>query len=188
MKKIIILFTLLLVSVMTTACINNMAIEELNNKAEEYLAKGDTHSAICRLKSSLDLDNELYQTHYKLALAYNKAGNPEEAAKELSRVLELRPDYDEVILPLADAKYAIAMNILQKKNGINSEDIVDFNSNASEAISYYNKYLVKNVSAKNTGDINKKIEILNERIKSFSLTFEPSQKDFSEYEEEEEEN
>ena len=186
MRKIVILFTLLLVSVMTTACISNMAIEELNNKAEQYLEKGDAESAICRLKSSLDLDNELYQTHYKLALAYNKAENYEGAAEELAKVLELRPDYDEVLLPLAEAKNAIALKILKRKGtkDFNSNDIVDFNANASEAIEYYNKYLVKNVSAKNTNEINAKIETLNDKIKEFSLTFEPEKQDFSEYQEE----
>ena len=61
MKKVLLLFAILFVSVMTTACINNLAIQELNNKAVKYMDNGDSETAICRLKSSLDLDDEIYE-------------------------------------------------------------------------------------------------------------------------------
>ena len=35
MQRLILILTLLFVSVLTTACINNFAIQELNNKAKE---------------------------------------------------------------------------------------------------------------------------------------------------------
>ena len=87
MKRILLLFTILLVSVLTTACINNLAIQELNNKAVAYMDKGDTETAICRLKSSLDLDAEIYETHYNLAIAYNNIKEYEKAITELQMVL-----------------------------------------------------------------------------------------------------
>jgi len=95
MKKVLLLFTILFVSVITTACINNLAIQELNNKAAAYMDKGDTQTAICRLKSSLDLDTEIYQTHYNLAVAYNTIGNYEESIDESKKVIELKPDFAE---------------------------------------------------------------------------------------------
>ena len=61
MQKLLSILLLLFISVVTTACINNFAVQELNNKAKEYLDKGDTQTAICRLKSSLDLDNTVFQ-------------------------------------------------------------------------------------------------------------------------------
>ena len=63
MQKLLSILLLLFISVITTACINNFAVQELNNKAKEYLDKGDTQTAICRFKSSLDLDNTIYETY-----------------------------------------------------------------------------------------------------------------------------
>ena len=97
MKKVLLLFTILFVSVMTTACINNLAIQELNNKAAAYMDKGDTETAICRLKSSLDLDDEIFQTHYNLAVAYNTIGKYKESSEESKKVLELKPDFVDAI-------------------------------------------------------------------------------------------
>ncbi len=115
MKRILLLFTILLMSVLTTACINNFAIKELNNKAVSYLDKGDTETAICRLKSSLDLDDEIYQTHYNLALAYNNIGKYQDALSELDKVLTLKSDFYDAYYTMAVAKEAIAFEILDKK-------------------------------------------------------------------------
>ena len=57
MKKAFLLATILLISVITTACINNFAVQELNNKAKTFMEQGDYISAIERLKSSVDLDD-----------------------------------------------------------------------------------------------------------------------------------
>ena len=46
MKKAFLLLTVLLISVLSTACINNFAVQELNNKAKEFMDKGDYSSAI----------------------------------------------------------------------------------------------------------------------------------------------
>ena len=62
MKKIFLLITILFVSVISTACINNLAVQELNNKAKEYMANGETEKAICRLRSSIDLDDSIFET------------------------------------------------------------------------------------------------------------------------------
>ena len=179
MKKILLLFTLLTISVMTTACINNLAIEELNNKAVKYMNNGDTEIAICRLKSSLDLDNEIYQTHYNLALAYNTIGNYEGAVQELNKVLELKPDFYDALYSLAVAKQALALKIITKEadeNGntpeITPEEMEEFNLKANEVIDIYNKYLVENIAAAETEKINEQIAELNAQIKEFSFKLE----------------
>jgi len=41
MKKALMIVTFLAVAVISTACINNIAVQELNNKAAEYMQKGD---------------------------------------------------------------------------------------------------------------------------------------------------
>jgi len=168
MKKILLLFTILFVSVMTTACINNLAIQELNNKAESYMDKGETETAICRLKSSLDLDNEVYQTHYNLGVAYNSIGKYEESIEELKKVLELKPDFNDVYYTMAVAKEALAYKVIEEKEDINSlslDELAEFNNKASEAVDTFNQYLVKKADAPETADINAKIAELNKKIK-----------------------
>ncbi len=180
MKKILLLLTLLFVSVMTTACINNLAVQELNNKAVKYMDNGDSETAICRLKSSLDLDDEIYQTHYNLAIAYNNIEKYEEAVIELNKVLELKPDFYDALYSLAVAKDAIAMKILDNTNASDSsenltytaEQMSDFNNKASEVIDLYNQYLVKKVNAEETDKINERIQELNSQIKEFTMKLE----------------
>ncbi len=171
MKKILLLCTVLMISVITTACINNLAIKELNNKAELYLNNGDTQTAICRLKSSLDLDNEIYQTHYNLAVAYNATGNYEGAIEEANKVLELKPEMSDAYYIIAIAKEALAYKLLDNTDS-NTEPSVDaiseFNSKAQESIDIYNKYLVKVPNAADSDKINEKITELNRKIKELT--------------------
>lgn len=169
---------------MTTACINNFAVEELNNKAVKYLDSGDSETAICRLKSSLDLNEEFYQTHYNLAIAYNSLENYEGAIKEANRVIELKPDFHDAIYVMAVAKNEIATKILDKqlnedgsKKELTKEEMTDFNNIASEAIELYNEYIVKKVSAPDEKQINDRIAELNEIIKEHTFKLGKTQTD-----------
>ena len=83
MNKSLLFCVVLLVAVFCSACVNNVAIQELNNKAMEYLKNGDAQSAVCRLKSSLDLDNKFFETNYNLAIAYKKLEKNKKAQKML---------------------------------------------------------------------------------------------------------
>lgn len=178
MKKVLLLFAILFVSVMTTACINNLAIQELNNKAVKYMDNGDSETAICRLKSSLDLDDEIYETHYNLAIAYTNIGKYEEAVEELNKVLKLKPEFVDAIYTMAVAKDAIAYQIIEKDQVIGSDDkevsysvkeMDDFNTKAAEVVELYNKYLVKKIDAEETEQVNKRIDEINAQIKTFML-------------------
>ena len=178
MKKVLLLFTILFVSVMTTACINNLAIKELNNKAAAYMDKGDTETAICRLKSSLDLDDEIFQTHYNLAVAYNTIGKYKESSEESKKVLELKPDFLDAIYTLAVAKEALAYELIDDKTIIGADkpelsmdEIAEFNNAAQGAIDAYNEYLVKKVDAKETDEVNAKIAELNQKIKELTQIY-----------------
>ena len=171
MKKILLLFTILSVSVLTTACINNLAVQELNNKAEAFMDKGETEAAICRLKASLDLDDQMFQTHYNLAVAYNSIGNYEGAINEANKVLELKPDFKDAIYIMAVAKESIAYQLIEQVEDINEmtlDEIADFNNKASDAVEAYNKYLVSSPSASETDQINNKISELNNKIKEYT--------------------
>lgn len=181
MKKVLLLFTILFVSVMTTACINNFAIKELNDKAAAYMDKGDTETAICRLKSSLDLDNEIFQTHYNLAVAYNTIGKYKESIEESKKVIELKPDFPEAVYTLAVAKEALAYELIENKTIIGGDflttlsmdEIAEFNDAAQGAIDAYNEYLVMklDVKAKDTDLIADKITELNNKIKELTQIY-----------------
>ncbi len=169
MKKTLLLFTILIISVLTSACINNLAIQELNNKAESYMSKGDAETAICRLKSSLELDNEVYQTHYNLAVAYTNIGNYEDALTEISKVQELKPDFSDAYYTLAIVKEALAYKIVESSDSaLSSEEIENFNNRAADAIETYNEYLVRKANATETDQINAKISELNQKIKEYT--------------------
>lgn len=174
MKKILLLLAILSVSVMTTACINNLAIQELNNKAVAYMDKGDAETAVCRLKSSLELDDEVFQTHYNLAVAYNSLGKYDETVGELKRVLELNPDFADAYYTLAVAKEAAAYSKISEtlENGsasdLTMQQIEEYNSAAEEVIEDYNKYLGMKPDAKETSEVNAKINELNSKIKEYS--------------------
>lgn len=171
MKKILLLFTILFISVITTACINNFAIQELNNKAESYMNNGDTETAICRLKSSLELDNEIYQTHYNLAVAYNSIGNYEGSLEESKKVIELKPDFANAYYTMALAKEGLAFNIINKSEELTLDEIADFNNKASEAVETYNKYLVMSTNNEEAEKINQKISEMNEKIQEYSTLY-----------------
>ena len=175
MKRILLLFTILLVSVLTTACINNLAIQELNNKAVAYMDKGDTETAICRLKSSLDLDAEIYETHYNLAIAYNNIQEYAKAITELKQVLQLKPDFFDAYYTIAVVQEAIAYKVLETasidekgEKKLSQDEIIAFTSSLKEAITSYNTYTSKKIDAKDLNDVKKKIAELYEEIQKYS--------------------
>ena len=174
MKKILLLFTILFVSVITTACINNLAIQELNNKAESYLNNGDTETAICRLKSSLDLDDEIYQTHYNLAIAYNTIGKYKDSIDESKKVIQLKPDFKIAYYTLAVAQEAYAYELIENIQNIDEltiDEIADCINRANNAVESYNKFLVLETKTEDTDKINQQISQLNEKIKEYTTIY-----------------
>ena len=59
MKRVLLVAGVLFISVVSTACINNFAVQELNTRAKEFIENGDYVSAVERLKSSIDLDSSV---------------------------------------------------------------------------------------------------------------------------------
>ncbi len=119
MRKVFLILTLLMVSVLTTACINNFAVQELNNKAKIYLEKGDTEKAISRLKSSLDLDDSIFETHYNLAIAYMKAEEYNLAKQSFEKAKSINDNVAELYysIALCDQQIAdIAINNLKSND------------------------------------------------------------------------
>ena len=127
MKKAFLLASILLISVISTACINNFAVQELNNKAQEFMNKGDYTSAIERLKSSIDLDGTVFETQYNLAVAYTKADDYANAIKTYNEASELNPDFADLYYSRAVCEENLAKDI------ISGELVVDEDGNISKA-------------------------------------------------------
>ena len=135
MKKAFLLASILFISVISTACINNFAVQELNNKAKDFMDKGDYVSAIERLKSSVDLDGSVFETQYNLAVAYTKAEDYQSAIKTYGDAIKLNPDFADAYYSLAVCEENLAKDIISgavKVNSDNSIAKVETNENAQD--------------------------------------------------------
>ncbi len=181
MKHLSFILVLLLVSVITTACINNLAIQELNNNAKSYIDKGDTDSAICRLKSSLELDSQVFETHYNLGIAYLTAKLYDDAAKEFRAAIDINPDYVDAYYSLAIALEESAFDIenkyfevdeddLDEKTDAKEQKVLDENTKKkiierlNEAVEAYENYVSIAKDAKETAKIKEKIENIQQTV------------------------
>lgn len=117
MKKAFLLATILLISVISTACINNFAVQELNNKAKEFMDKGDYVSAVERLKSSIDLAPDVFETRYNLAVAYTQAEDYANAIEAFNEASKINPDF-------ADLYYSRAVCEENLSKDIKSGDVI----------------------------------------------------------------
>ncbi len=182
MKKTLLIVSVLLVAVVSTACINNFAVRDLNNKAQTYMQKGDYAQAIERLKSSLDLDPSVYETHYNLAIAYTKAEDYLKASEEYAKALEIKPNEADVFYSLATAQNNLVVDIEQGRVRLDVDgklykpkaDEVDFSEEykmsdkeqeyvteyKNAAVQNYKKYLELNPNASDKDEAEKQIDTL----------------------------
>ena len=131
MKNALLIVTILFAAIMSTACINNFAVQELNNKAAEYLAKGDYDSAIGRLEASLDIDPTIFETNYNLGVAYINAEKYDEAVEVLEKAASIKPEQADIYYSLAVAQYNSAEDILAGKTDDDEEDAEEVLTEAS---------------------------------------------------------
>lgn len=199
MKKVILLITVLFVSVISTACINNLAVQELNSKAKEYMEAGEIDKAICRLRSSIDLDTNVFETHYNLGVALISAKQYGEAEKSLENAIKLKPDFADAYYSLAVAQEELAYEKINKKEDVNKDDNVSSDAeeqtvtdeqnkedlltiedkaeiaeDLNSAIENYNKYLTKKPDAEDKDKIENQVNSLNEELKKYSLEEAPA--------------
>ena len=114
MKKALLIASILFAAVISTACINNIAVQELNNKASEYMQKGDYESAMNRLQASLDLDNTMYQTYYNLGVAAIGANKYDVAIEALEDGIKIKPDFYDFYYSLGVAQIGLADDVFEK--------------------------------------------------------------------------
>lgn len=187
MKKAFLLASILFISVISTACINNFAVQELNNKAKEFMDKGDYISAVERLKSSVDLDGSVFETQYNLAVAYTKAEDYANAVKTYDDAIKLNPDFADSYYSRAVCEENLAKDIVSGEVIVNPDgsiEKVQENSDDEEvsnndkklddntksvltnllknAIDDYNLYLEKVPTAEDSAEIEASIKTLEE--------------------------
>ena len=125
MKKAFLLASILFISVISTACINNFAVQELNNKAKDFMDKGDYVSAIERLKSSVDLDGSIFESQYNLAVAYTKAEDYSNAIKTFQTAIKLNPDFADAYYSLAVCEENLAKDIISGAVKVNEDGSIE---------------------------------------------------------------
>lgn len=180
MKKIFTLFIIMAAAILTSACVNNRAIEELNQKALGYLKKGDVKSAISRLEASLDLDSSCFATRYNLAVAYIEAQDYIKAHEHLQEALKLDPKNPDVYYSLGVAQEGIARNILEGKSDtqetadtvvnlpvLSPEQIAHGIGFLEESIKSFEKYLQLNEAAPDKQDVLSEIESIKGLIDKY---------------------
>lgn len=189
MKKAFLLVLILFVSVISTACINNLAVQELNNKAKDYLDKGDFENAISRLKSSIDLDSTIFETHYNLGIAYTQAEKYPEAVETFKNAIKLKPDFADTYYSLAVAQENYAKGIIDGSLNKKDEDKVQEKEKTQEqdkqkeltkdekaqiatllndSITSYNTYLEKGKEIQDKQEVEEKIEYLKTQLIKYS--------------------
>lgn len=183
MKKTLLITLIMAVTLISTACVNKFAVQELNNNAQKMLAAGDAEGAISRLESSIDLDDTLYETHYNLAVAYLEAKKFDKAENALKKVFELNSDFADAYHSMGvvneEKAYQIINGENSDENDINNEDAnnkkvltdeqkQDISKYFTTAIDYYNQYLSKKTNAEDAAKVNEKIELLNGELRKYS--------------------
>ncbi len=186
MKKVLLIASMLCVAVASTACINNLAVQDLNNKAQAYMEQGDYTQAIERLKSSLDLDSSIFETHYNLAVAYTKAEDYVNAVDEYKKALKIKSTVPDLYFSLATAENNLAVDLEQGRVRMNDDgslytpkaEDVDFSEeyklsdNAKQfvnelfnsAIQNYQKYLDLNPDSKDKESVEAQIKVISEHM------------------------
>ena len=189
MKKTLLIVCILFVAVVSTACINNFAVRDLNNRAAVFMQKGDYTQAIERLKSSLDLDPSVYD----LAVAYTNNEDYINAITEYQKAINIKSDDADAYYSLATAlnnlyfdmkKGIVRVNPADdslykvKNEEISTEEEFKMSEKENEislqmkdsAIENYKKYLEMNPNSDEKDEVEKQIEKLSEPDKEIEGT------------------
>ena len=193
MKKLTLFLAILFVSVLCSACINNIAIQELNNKAQEFMQKGDIQGAISRLESSVDLDGTIFETRYNLGVAYISAQEFKKAQTQLEEAIKIKPEFTDSYYSLAVAKESDALKILEEdendqtntepQTAETQDDETDGLKNISEeeakylvdtlnsSTELYKKYLELKPQSNDKEEVEAQINYLEETISKYSQKY-----------------
>lgn len=177
MKKALLIASVLFIAVISTACINNIAVQELNNKAAEYMQKGDYEAAMNRLQASIDLDSTMYETYYNLGIAATNAKKYDVAIEALENGIKLKPDNADFYysLGLAQSNYADDLTEEKFNENDNVQQISDEDKSKAEvlkqnAVLNLNKYIEMKPTAEDKSDVEELIKTLTEPVREEKTT------------------
>lgn len=108
MRNIFKFLFVLFMGVICCACVNTVAVHELNQKANKYLEDGNKEAAIARLEASVDLDANIYESRYNLASAYISIKKCEPALEHIEAAVELNKKEPIVHYTLGVAALCVA--------------------------------------------------------------------------------
>ena len=193
MKKLTLFLAILFVSVLCSACINNIAIRGLNHKAQEFMQKGDIQSAISRLESSVDLDGSVFETRYNLGVAYISAQDFKKARTQLEEAIKIKPDFADSYYSLAVALESDALKILEDDENdetnvevevvdsqgdetdnlknISEEDAKYLVNTLNAAVDYYKKYLELKPQSDDRDEVAAQIKYLEETSYNYAKKY-----------------
>lgn len=176
MKKALLIASVLFIAVISTACINNIAVQELNNKAAEYMQKGDYESAINRLQASIDLDSTMYETYYNLGIAATNAKKYDIAIEAFENGIKIKPDFANFYYSLAvvQAEYSEELiELSDEKKEVSADDKAKSSDLKNAAIEHAKKYLELNPQAEDKDEVEDFLEDLNqEEVKEKPIVLE----------------
>ena len=172
MKKALLIASVLFIAVVSTACINNIAVQELNNKAAEYMQKGDYESAMNRLQASIDLDSTMYETYYNLGIAATNAKKFDTAIEAFENGMKIKTDYPNFYysLAVAQSEYADSLTEDNVEEGsteakpATEEDKLKAVELKKSAVENLNKYLELNPQAEDKDTVETLIKDCNDFI------------------------
>lgn len=164
MKKALLIASVLFIAVISTACINNIAVQELNNKAAMFMQKGDYNAAINRLEASLDLDSTMYETYYNLGIAATNAKQYEKAIDAFQDGIKVNPDHSNFYYSLGVAESEYSEFLSEEKaydseksqtieRKISDEDMQKAKELKASAIEHLRKYLELTPDASDKEDV-----------------------------------
>ncbi len=179
MKKIIAFIFVLFLAVISSACINTYAVQELNKIAMKYINENNPKAAISRLEASIDLDPRIYESRYNLATCYMQVGRYKEAIDNLLVAQDIKPDEADTYYNLA-VSYENLANEFIEDSDINEENTPntqntdkDYNDSLKKAVENYEIYIRKAPNTTDLSAIKEKILFLNNKTskQSTNLSF-----------------
>ncbi len=163
MRRPLSFLAVLIVGVLTSACVNTFAIHELNQLAANYIEKGDVASGISRLESSIDLDENIYETRYNLAVAYLKVDNCQKALENIKKAKELSPKEPSVYYTLG-VSYNCEADRIKNQKCETPEERELYNNYLQEANNAYEKYIALAPESEDIEQVKEQIQSNNQSL------------------------
>jgi len=115
MRNLLSFLFILTIGVFCSACVNTFAVHELNEIAAQHIEAGEIKGAISRLESSIDLDPNIYESRYNLAVTYITANRCQEAVEQIEEAKKLTKNEPAVFYTAGSAYECAARNLMEEK-------------------------------------------------------------------------